>query len=276
MKKAAALIFIFVLSGCSADISRAGVHEDLADKYIKISGTDKIIAVFPDQLEAMHKQRLLTSENPDLEKKIASTMKESFDVGLAKQNFRSYLLGNTDVNFLKKLNQWFETPLGKKIKEEEILSSGPESQTEMLKYIADLQTKPPSQDRIATIQKLEKTMKLSELATDIYMELTIGMLEAFNIAAPEKKRKEPGSIKEEIEKNKFVIQETMRQQMIFSSFYSYRNISGKELMKYIDFYESETGKKEIKVITNALGFVFKKWSLDVGEKIIALKTSGSI
>lgn len=248
----------------------AGVHEDLVDKYIKISGIDEMLATFPGQIEAMNAQRILTSKNQELEKKIASIMKESFDITLADQNLYSFLLKNTDVNFLENLAQWYETPLAKKIIEEEMLSSGPESQAELLRYIADLQTNPPAQDRIAVIQELEKTTKLSELTTDIVLEMMRGMFEAFNLAMPEEKRQDIGNIEEEIGKIRPLIQESMRQQMILSSFYSYRNISNEELGKYIDFYKSNVGKKEIEVTGNAFAFVLKQWFVNVGEKIITL------
>ena len=248
----------------------SGAHEKLVDKYIQLSGVDEMLLTFPDQIEAMSAQRLLTSEQPDLEKKITIIMTESFDVRLAEQNIYSYLLKNTDINFLANLTQWFETPLAQKIKEEEISSYGPDSQAELLHYIAELQTNPPSENRIAIIQELEKTTSLSELSANIAIEMMRGMFESFELALPEDKRQAMGNIEEEIRKIKPMIQESLRQQMILSSFYAYKNISNEELIKYIEFYKSNTGKKEIKVTGDALAYVLRQWFVDVGEKIIIL------
>jgi len=102
-----------------------------------------------------------------------------------------------------------------------------------------------------------------------------GMFESFNLTLPEDKQKTMGDIEEEIQKYKPVIQNSLRQQMILSSFYSYRNISNEELIKYIEFYKSHTGKTEINVVGNAIANVLKQWFVDVTEKIIILEKEGS-
>ncbi len=249
----------------------AGVHERLIKKYIETSGLDQMLLTFPDQIDAMFSQKILTSEQPEVEEKIAAIMKESFDIVLVKENLNSFLLQNTDINFFENIIQWLETPLAQKIKEEELSSSGPGSQTELLRYIADLQSNPPSQDRIAIIQEVERTTKLSELSTYIVIEMMRGMFKSFNLTLPEDKRKSIGEIEEEIKTIKPAIQNSLRQQMILKSFYSYRNISNEELIKYIEFYKSNTGETEIYVVGKAIANVIKQWFVEVTEKLIILE-----
>jgi hypothetical protein len=67
-----------------------------------------------------------------------------------------------------------------------------------------------------------------------------------------------------------ILREQFRQQMILSSFYTYRNITNDELKKYMQFYVSDTGKKEIEITGKALGHVLKEWIADVGAKIMVL------
>ncbi len=249
----------------------AGVHEELINKYIELSGLDQTLTTFPDQIDAMSSQKILTSEQPEVEKKVTAIMKESFDIVLVKENLNFFLLQNTDINFIENLIQWLETPLAQKIKEEELSSSRPGSQTDLLRYIADLQTNPPSKGRIAIIQEVEKTTKLSELSTYITIEMMRGMFESFNLTLPEDKRKPTGEMEEEILKYKPAIQNSLRQQMILKSFYAYRNISNEELIKYIEFYKSNTGKTEINVVGMAITNVIKQWFVDVTEKLIVLE-----
>ena len=66
------------------------------------------------------------------------------------------------------------------------------------------------------------------------------------------------------------LKEAFRQQVILSSFYTYRNISNEELNVYIKFYESELGQKEIKITGAALGDVLKQWFDDVAKKLVVL------
>lgn len=253
----------------------ADTHEDLVKKYIKLSGIGEVISSFPDQISSISAQRLLTSEQPDLEKKVAAILKDSFDVKRSEENLYAFLLENTQVGFLEKAVQWGETPLAQKINAEEVAASKPESQAGLLRYMADLQEAPPSEARIAIIHEFEKTTGLSDLSTQIIIEMVRGMVESVNLALPEDKRQTQDQVDEEIEKIKSTIRGSIREQIILTSFYSYRNISDGELAQYIEFYKSDTGKTEIDVSSKAFTHVLKQWAAIVGEKITALAIEGS-
>ena len=174
-------LFTFILFSSSA---MAGKHQDLVTEYIRLSGMEEIISTFPDQLDLMNSQRLLTSKTPEEDKKLNEMMKQAFDIDTAMKDLNSYLLKNTDVDFLRSLIEWLESPLGKKIKNEELKSSGTEQQADMLRFMADMQTKPPAQQRIALIQNLEETLHLSDLTTIIVIEMIQGMTQAVNFSLP--------------------------------------------------------------------------------------------
>lgn len=253
----------------------AGAHEDLVKKYIKLSGFDEALSSFPDQISSISAQMLLTSKQPVLAKKITAIMRESFDVKRAEENLYTFLIGNTQIGFLEKAVQWAETPLAQKINTEEMAASKPEAQAGLLRFMADLQETPPSEARVALIHEYEKITGLAELSTQIIIEVMRGMGESVNLALPEDKRQTPNQMEEEMEKARLDIREAMREQIIITSLYSYRNISDEELTQYIEFYKSETGKTEIDVSGKALIHVLKQWSVIVGEKITALAIENS-
>jgi len=253
----------------------AGTHENLVRTYIKLSGFNDLISSFPDQLSSISAQRLLTSERPDLERKITTIMKESFDVKRAQESLFTFLLQNTQIDFLEKEVQWGETPLAKKIQAEETAASRPEAQAGLLRYMADLQENPPSEARIAIIHEFEKTTGLSDLSTQIIIEMMRGMIESANLALPEDKRQTQDQVEEEIEKIRPTLRDAMRENMILTSLYTYRNISDGELTQYIEFYKSDTGKTEIDISGKALAHVLKQWIVIVGEKITALAIDNS-
>ena len=66
------------------------------------------------------------------------------------------------------------------------------------------------------------------------------------------------------------MKEGLRQQLILSSFYTYQNISNEELVEYIQFYKSDSGKKEIAIINKALTAILRSWFLEVGERLADL------
>lgn len=260
------LLFLLVFS----NLASAGTHEDMVTKYIEMSGIGEMLTSIPGQMDSLASQKNLTSKHPEVDNKVYQLMKESFDLKLAEKNLSTYLLQNTDQKFLGEILQWLEGPIAKKITKEEVNSAGQENQGNMLRYLADMKSNPPTQDKISLIQGIEQATHLSELTTNILLDITKGMIEAANLALPEDEHESMDDSYEEIMKMKPTIKETLRQQIILSSFYTYRNISNDELRVYIKFYESELGQKEIKITGAALGHVLKQWFDDIGIKLITM------
>jgi len=245
-------------------------HQELVAEYIHLSGISEALASMPEQFEAVFAQRQLVTKSPKAEQKIAEIIQDSFDLAQAEKETSAILLQLTDPQFLEKLNSWLKRPLAQKILNEENESSRPENQGDMLQYISRLQTFPPPQKRIAVMQELEQTTQLSELSSRLTIDIMRGMIGAFNQGLPEDQRQEDQEIAEELFKIKPQLQEGLRQQMVLSSFYIYRNISDDELDEYIQFYKSDIGKHEIAVVGQTLSFVLQNWFYEVSDRLIDL------
>ena len=261
-----ALLLILIFSTYTS----AGTQEDMIEQYILQSGLGDMIAEIPPQMDVLATQKKLTSKNPDVETKVFQLMKESFEVKQAEKNLTGYLLQNTDRKFLGEMLQWLESPLAQKITREETAASRAENQGNMLRYLADMESNPPSEKRIALMQEVEQKTHLSELTTDIVLQILKGLMESAKLALPEDKRESIEGSYQDIEDMKATIQEGFRNQMVLTSFYTYRNISDEELGEYIKFYDSELGRKEIKITGDAIGHVFNCWFENFGEKLVTL------
>lgn len=259
------LLFVLLVSG---QVS-AETHEELVESYITLSGMGEMLRSLPAEMDALASQRSLTSRHPDVESRVYRLVRESFDVRKARQNLSAYLLQHTDKPSVEEILRWLNTPLARKITREELNASGAGQQAEMLHYLADLQANPPPQRRIALVQEVERVTHLSELTTRIVMEVTRGMMESINLALPEDDRQPLEDSLKEMETMGPVIQEGFRQQMILTSFYAYRNISDKELDDYIRFYDSDLGRREIRITGDALGHVLKQWFEEFGRRLVA-------
>jgi hypothetical protein len=101
------------------------------------------------------------------------------------------------------------------------------------------------------------------------VEILKGMIGSVNLALPESKREAIGDRYEEIDKMKPIMQEAVRQEIILTSFYTYRNISDEELSAYTRFYEAELGQKEIRITGAALSDVLKHWFDDFEKTMIS-------
>ena len=111
---------------------------------------------------------------------------------------------------------------------------------------------------------------MSKRSAHIILELVRGMNESVNLTLPKNRQKSRKEMEKELAEMRPVIRETMREKFILSSYYAYRNISDKELARYIAFYRSDTGKTELDVTINALSHVFAQWFDRVLKKISTL------
>jgi len=181
----------------------------------------------------------------------------------------NFVASKMDDALLQNLLKWYESPLGQKIVNEETSSSGADEQANLLRYLASLQENPPAQERVNLIQDLESTTQLSDLTTNITIEVLKGMIITINMSLPKDKQVEIASIEEDISNIKPLIKEEFRKQMILSSYYTYRNLSNDELKEYIAFYKTKTGQKEIEITGSALSHLLNQWFAVAADKILA-------
>lgn len=260
----------FCLLFLSAGTGAAQSHQEMVYHYIEISGIKTMLSSFPEQIDTMAAQTRMTSRDPETGDRVLEIMRETFDIQRFEQELAGYILANSDKELIARLLKWLESPLAKKVTHEEVRASAPSEQANMVRYITDLEELPPTRERIELIQKLEETTRMSDLMTQIFMEITKGMMESINLALPEMRRESLDTIYTEIGRMQPAMKDAFRQQMILSSFYTYRNISNRELTRYIHFYASETGQKEIQVTGNALGYVLRQWFSEVSRNLILL------
>lgn len=250
-------------------LAAADTHEELVARYIELSGLGKALAAVPGTFDALASQKSLTSKNPEVEQQVCRMLKESFDARQAETDLADFLLVSTDERFLRDMLRWLETPLARKITREETDSSAPGKQADMLRYLADLQDNPPSQQRIELIQGVEQATHMAELTADILIEVMQGMLEATNAALPADRQGVPEEAYREIDGLRTTIESGLREEMVLESYYTYRNITDAELAAYIGFYETELGQTEIEKTGEALIYTLKNWFDGFVERVIA-------
>ncbi|MDA8126987.1 MAG: hypothetical protein M0009_17590 [Deltaproteobacteria bacterium] len=248
----------------------ADTRDEKIAKYIELSGIEKVIDSIPSQLDAVSSQRLMTSKTPDADKKAIELLKEAFDGQRARKELFNFVTKQIENDLLlQNLLKWYESPLAQKIDNEESSSSGADKQADLLQYLTVLQKNPPTRERIDIIQEVESTIQLSELTTNIVVEIMKGMFKTISLTVPKEKQVELADIEKEIIKLRPIMKEGLRKQMVLSSFYIYRNLSNAELREYIAFCKTETGKKEIEITGGALSYVLSQWFAVATDKILA-------
>jgi len=261
------IVCVILLLAPSAQAAREH-HVALVQKYIRLSGLQDTINSLPDMLVSMAEQNRLTSEHPEIDEMVTKAMVKSFDSQKMFAELERYFLANTDEYYLVQILSWLESPLARKIVQEEKQAEQPANNAEMLRYLAELQENPPAQERISLIQDLVATTRTVELATEITLRITRGMLESVNMMLPADKQVPKEKVEAQPQQMRAMMHGALRQQMTLTAYYTYRNISNAELQKYIAFYKTKTGQKEIDTTGGALIHVMGNWFTEVGQRLL--------
>jgi len=213
-----------------------------------ISGAKITIESMGEQITASIQQSsMLYGESVDA-KKIAF-LQEAFNGDEGIDIVTAYLTENFDNKNIKELITYYQSPLGKKVTQAGIDAMNPNVQADMLRFMADLSTNPPSGERTAAIKTFVAQLELVASVEDMFVE----MLLFLNEEATKNKKLST----EQMEQFMGMMGNAFEQQMFISSLYVYRDIENSELNSVIKFYKSDTGRDELKIVREAMTQMLK-------------------
>jgi len=235
--------------------------EGLADQVLVKTGTYEMLSSFPEMIQAQAAQESPFSRNQEATQKAVRGLISSFNEVDARFSLLNKISENFTADELSKILDWLNSPLGTRFIASELEAASVEGQNNLLRYVATLSSNPPLESRILLIQEFERKSRLTDLTMNMLKSMMMGMAKTANASlSNEEKLEEAELIKqmEEIYTNmEPMMRESIWQQMLLTSHYSYRDFSDDELSEYIKFIDSDIGKKYVSVGENVI-HVFTK------------------
>ncbi len=226
----------------------AKADKALVSEYMDISGSKITIESMGEQITTgLAQTSMMYGEKVD-EKKVAF-LKTVFDADNGVEIVESYLVKNFDNSELKNIIAYYKSPLGKKVTQTALDAINPSAQADMYRFLADLQSNPPSKRRTAVIKTLIEKLQMVESMENVFA----GLIAYLNTEASMDKKLSS----EKIAQLESMMHQAFSQQMFVSALFIYRDISNQELEKVIKFYETPSGKNEIWIVTDAMSEMLK-------------------
>lgn len=249
------LVFSLLLFSTFArsEITDSQIYQ-LMDK----SGLTRAIESLPVQMQAVGQQIGLTAKDPADHQQFMKIFVGSVNTDEMLQTISKYLANNISAEELNKVLTWLETDLANRVITAELQATEPDFQQNFLKYIADLQANPPSQERTAAIVNYVNSSALVEQSVKIIESVVINMFEALKSKQPDNKEM-AAQLDSQLEQMKQTMRPALEQQLIMSSYFIYHNLSNAELNEYSDFYQQTIGKKYLSVVMGAMTESMNKW-----------------
>jgi len=265
------LMVIFVFhTDAGADTSKPDTK---VNRFISSSGLEGAVDSFPDQIQGVLQQHLTMSKHTKAEKKIVNVLTElidSFDKDIALVRLKKIIKENYRQESLESVIGWFESPVGRRIVQEEINLGQPGQIDQMFRYFDDMKSNPPSEERVELTQSLIEVAGVSESTFKMAKEFTRGMFDLSNKYNIREKVSEEAR-DSYIEQMESFIKDSTEKQLLDTFLYTYRNILNTDLEKYITFLKSDPGQEYANLANDYIQILTEVFFQDAEGELMELK-----
>lgn len=257
------LLNITVFGAVKDPVNNADVR-----RYMAVSGIDEMIDAMPTQIGAMTQQQILTSKKPKQDKEVMQLLADAWDAAALKAGVFNYIKQESGNEELVSLLAWKQSPLAMKITAVEAEANSAQFPSNLMRYIADLQSNPPSDETRTAIQRVVVATDMVDVMVETMVQVSEAMLTSMAAADPSLNAGGKAVIAQQIGQMRQSMTPMMEQQATLMAYYLYRNISNAELDEYAAFYEAELGRRELKLVYDALILAMSQWAEATGELIV--------
>lgn len=248
----------------------------LVEQVLEASGIHRALARVPETVEGTLAQRREGIE-PGLFEALRDAMIHAFDEKTLRESVLKSVSARLERRDIKKVLAWYGKPLAKKIRRLEVRATKAGSALEMAKFADQIQTSPPSDERVSLVQGILEQTRVADLTVEMITGITKGVLLGLNARKPEGKQLPETVYDREINAIKSKLRIDVKASSLVAQLFVLRELSEPELREYLDFLKSEPGAEFFQSFGFAVNNAFTAASRDTGATInrsLASEASG--
>jgi tetratricopeptide (TPR) repeat protein len=237
----------------------------LIHEVLEISGAKEQISYYADVVGSGLPQFRNNLSEQKIRQELTRLIKESFRFDKIYPSVVQVFQSRFQKEHLMAVLSWLKTPVGRKMTALEIKANNPEAMKEIETFASEYQKMGETRKKL--LMRLEKAINATEMNIEVVSASLLEMLKSMQSQTPERNRLSSGQIDAIVEKIRNMPREQLKNNVMVSLAYTYRELADKELETAIQFYETPAGKwfneTSIKAITSAIG----KASREIGEQL---------
>lgn len=260
MKKIITL-FLIVMAGLLLGQSAVAADQDkMAARLLLASGLKTTINRIPDEVEAGFRQQ--GGEIAAL----AEVMSQAFNVREMETVTQSGIAkALTDKEFQYAL-KWLDSPLGKRITAME-----DEGGEEVEKRIAKMMKRPlkklASKKRLGIIEDLDEATRTLESSVDLVLYMQGALMIGASSVNPNLENLSADEIVELLESQRGAMTQELKPYLTVTMIHTYRDLTDKELMRYVRFADSKMGRSYHDAILDSFKTAFLEQAKQAGQAL---------
>jgi hypothetical protein len=191
-------------------------------------------------------KQILEDINPTLDPDVRQWLWQTLDVSFSPKAYtkpvKQALLDNHDADALTRVLIWYRSATGKKMVRLEQSGVEPGHTQARKKYLATLEDKQPSEDRLVAVFRIDEASRTSEGTFGAIKAVVNGWNRGIEQVMSEEgpHRAAQGEIARDVFRAQ--IRDTVGEDVLREMMYTYRDATDTELRAYAEFLESDAGK----------------------------------
>lgn len=259
---AAVLAVVAGLLGAAA--ATAQVDAALVDELLDRSGLTvqlgQIAEAFQDQTEAGD----LEAELPaDVHQRLVDAAGVAFGSGRLRAGVGKHLATALSEQEIREVLEWLSSPLGERITRLEEVAPTPES-TAAKQRLEETYESEVKRRRRERFTRLDEAAQVSESVLVLETGTMVGLLEGIRLVAPQLVPMSKDALMARAEEQREARLERARRSVLAGFAYTYRDLSDREIERYIAFAESGAGQKYHAAVNDALEGVLGEGARELG------------
>ena len=191
-------------------------------------------------------KQILEDNNPALDPDVRQWLWQTLDVSFSPEAYtkpvKQALLDNHDADALTRVLIWYRSATGKKMVRLERSGVEPGHTQARRKYLATLEDKQPSEDRLVAVFRIDEASRASEGTFGAIKTVVNGWNRGIEQVVSEegRQRAAQGEVARDVFRAQ--IRDMVGEDVLREMMYTYRDATDTELRAYAEFLESDAGK----------------------------------
>lgn len=252
-RTAAIIHFALILLCVFITPSQAGASA-LAEELYDVSGLRQQIAMIPDQTERSFDIIALSESMPlEFDRLDPMAIRAAVPQSFSESRLRSIMIASlSDVaeDDLQGMINWFNTDLGKKVREAELENSLLNNHDRFVQFKHALEDAPVTDKRRELAKRLDKTLRVSESAADTLINVQIGF--TLSIMSAAGSPFEVDDYVDSVRSSRPQIVDSYRSDSVETILFIYQHLSDSELARFSDSMYQHAARQFVKASNNGI------------------------
>jgi len=224
--------------------------ESLTKELVKASGLEYQLRQLP--LVTLSQLAEQQGKMPEpIYKAFQQVFRDAYNAERLQRQVSKRIEKDLEQETMRKVLEWLQTELGKKITGLEEAASTPRGVQQVQVFAKQLQATPAAPTRVALVRRLNIAADTTELNLNIAQSTALAVANAVDAVQPKDRRLGPDRVRIQVERQRPQMREAYEQMGIVQSLYIYQSLSDDELGRYVGFAESQIGREYHTVVTRA-------------------------